>query len=101
MNNFIKLIGLLAGLTILAGCATEVGVGYVPPPEPVVYYGWYGGYYGPYYWNGPVIIYGAPHGWHGHYYYGGPRHFAPPPPHRGPAPGAPAPRPHGPPPQHP
>ena len=63
-----QLIALLMGVALLAGCATEVAVG--PPPEPFVYYGWYGGYYGPYYWDGPVIVFGAPHGWHGHYYEG-------------------------------
>ena len=65
------------GVVFLTGCATEVAVG---PPEPVVYYGWYGSYYGPYYWDGPVIVYGCPHGWHGHYHGGYYRH-APPPPH--------------------
>ena len=99
MSNFIKLVGLLVGLTILAGCATEVGVGYVQP-EPVVYYGYYGPYYGPYYWDGPVIVYGCPPRWHG-YYHPDPRFHPPPPLHRGPMPGVP-PRQHGPPPpRHP
>jgi hypothetical protein len=80
MTAFIKLIGLLSGLVLLAGCATEVGVTYYDPFPPV-YYGWYGGYYGPYYWNGPVVVYGHPHRWHGNYH-GGPRYVAPPPPHR-------------------
>jgi len=90
MYAFIKLIGLLAGLVLLAGCATEVGVTYYDPFPPV-YYGWYGGYYGPYYWNGPVVVHGCPRGWHGNYH-GGPRYVAPPPPHRGLVP-APAPTP--------
>lgn len=78
----LKLISLLFGLALVAGCATYVG-----PPEPVVYYGWYGEYYGPYWW-GPsgVVVYGNPPHWGGHYYYG--PHFY----YRG------APAPHGPPP---
>ena len=66
---------LIVNLLFISGCAayvTPVGVGVVAP-EPVVYYGWYDGYYGPYYWgpSGGVVVFGAPHGWHGHYYHGG------------------------------
>ena len=59
----LKLIVILIGMTILSGCATS------GPPEPVVYYGWYGSYYGPYYWDGPVIVYGTPYRYHGYYWH--------------------------------
>ena len=82
-----KLLSAIVGIALLAGCATQVAVGPVPPPEPVVYYGWYGNYYGPYYWDGPVVVFGCPaygwHGWHGHYYHPhGPVHYRPGHPHR-------------------
>jgi hypothetical protein len=66
----LKLMILLIGMSLFVGCATQVAIGPFPP-EPVVYYGWYGGYYGPYYW-GPTgeIVFGAPYGWRGYYYHG-------------------------------
>ena len=70
MKNKLKLISLLFGLSLFAGCATYVG-----PPEPVVYYGYYGDYYGSYYYGPSGIVLGSPYGWHGHYYYGGPRGY--------------------------
>jgi hypothetical protein len=69
MNNMkTKLASLLFSVILLSGCIAT----YPPPsPEPVVYYGYYGEYYGPYYY-GPsgVIVFGAPYGWRGRYYYG-------------------------------
>lgn len=92
------LYALLVALMIgVSGCATDaaVGVGVViETPAPIVYYGWYGSYYGYYYWNGPSIVYGCPpwgwHGWHGHYYHRPPVYHrpAPPPIHHGSPPSA-------------
>lgn len=62
----ISKILILIGLLSFAGCTT-----YVSGPVPVVYYGWYGDYYGYYYWDSSgIIVYGCPPRWHGHYYYG-------------------------------
>jgi len=87
MTIFIKLIGLLAGLVILAGCATQ---GYVEVGTPI--------YYEPIYVGPPVYYWGPGPSYH--YYHHHPRYTAPPPPHRGPVPAPrvgptqPLPRPH-------
>jgi hypothetical protein len=61
-----KLISLLFTAILLSGCVATYPP---PPPEPVVYYGYYGEYYGPYYYNpSGVIVFGTPYGWCGHYY---------------------------------
>ena len=58
-----KLTLLTLVLARVAGC---VSIG-----PPVVYCGWYGSYWGPYYWDDAQkkMVTGKPEGWTGHYHY--------------------------------
>lgn len=64
MNQVIKLLAILTGLVMLAGCATD---GYVS--TSVTYYDPYPVYIGP-----PIVVYSR---YHYHYYH--PRPYCPPP----------------------